>query len=86
MEKQATDEFAEMQRNCEPDDSVSVPQYEGTPPDEAAGIAKILAERMGKMSIDEKQQYEASQVIADKAGILIDDIDETNCKLKGALS
>lgn len=77
-------ECDEHKENCEPDDSVSVPQYEGTSPDEAAGIVKRLSKKAAdrKLSPNEKNQYEACQSIADLAGILPDQINEDNCTSK----
>ena len=82
MEEITREELEEMRRNCEPDDSVSVPQYEGVSPDEAAGIAKRLSKKFGEMSEEEQRQYEVMQDIADKEGILPDDVDEDNCTRK----
>lgn len=68
-------------KNCEPDESVSVPQHEGTSPDEAAGIVKRLSEvaKNRELTPQEKAQYEACQAIADAAGILPDEINEDDC-------
>ena len=64
----------ELQKNSQPDDSVSVPAYEGITPEDAAGLEGILDKKIGKMDVDEQSQYEAMQQIADKGGVLPSDI------------
>lgn len=81
MKSNSESDMDEYMKNCEPDDSVSVPQHEGTPSDEAAGNVKRLSEiaRKRKLTPEEKAQYEACQAIADTAGILPDEINEDDC-------
>lgn len=73
-----TDELRELQANAHPDDSISVPPYEGTTAAEAAKIAEKLAKKLanGQMSEDEARQYRAMQDIADKGGLTLDDVKE----------
>lgn len=81
MDDVSREELDELKKNCEPDDSVSVPQHEGTPPDEAAGNLKRLSgiAKKRELTPEEKSQYEANQAIADMAGILPDEINEDDC-------
>ena len=70
------EELRELQANARPDESVNVPQYEGTSAAEAAKIEKLLAEKLdcGQISKDEARQYQAMQEIADKGGLTVDDV------------
>lgn len=61
---------------------MSIPQYEGMPADEAAGITKRLSRKIGRMTQEEEGLYEAAQRIADNADILIDEINEEDCTKK----
>lgn len=74
----------ELKENYEPDDSVPTSQFEGTPPDEAAGNVKRLSKiaEQRKLSPQEKAQYDANTIIADSAGILPDEINEEDCTIK----
>ena len=72
------DELRELQACAHPDESVSIPLHEGTTAAEAAKITEILARKLanGQMSRDDARQYQAMQDIADKGGLIIDDVKE----------
>ena len=70
------EELRELQKVSEPDDSVSVPPYEGTKPEDAAVLEGILDKKVGKMDVDEQSQYETMQQIADRGGVLPSDINQ----------
>lgn len=78
------DELRELQACAHPDESVSVPPYEGTTAAEAAKITEILAKKLanGQMSQNEARQYQAMQDIADRGGLTIDDVKEGNGPFK----
>ena len=67
------EELRELQKNSRPDDSISVPPYEGMTPQEAAKIVEIYDRKIAKgekLTDDEPSQYNAAQQIADKGGVL----------------
>ena len=67
------EELRELQKNSQPDDSVSVPQNEGMTPQEAAKIVEIHDRKIAKgekLTDAELSQYNAAQQIADKGGVL----------------
>lgn len=72
------DELRELQACAHPDESVSIPLYEGTTAAEAAKVTEKLAKKLenGQMSPDEARQYQVMQDIADKGGLTIDDVKE----------
>lgn len=82
MDDISREELEELKRNSEPDESVSIPQYEGMTADEAVAIIKLLSKKIGRMTQEEKNQYEVAQRIVDNEGILIDEMNEEDCARK----
>lgn len=78
------EELRELQASAHPVEGVSVPQYEGMTAAEAAKIAAKLAKKIanGQASEDEVRQYQAMQDIADKGGLMIDDVKEEDGPFK----
>ena len=75
------DELRELQKNSHPDDSISVPQYEGMTPQEAAKIVEIYERKIAKgekLTGAEQSQYNAAQQVADKGGVLPGDLKPGN--------
>ncbi len=72
----SAEELRELQKASQPDDSVSVPPYEGITPEDAAGLEGMLDKKIGKMDVDEQSQYETMQQIADRGGVLPIDINQ----------
>lgn len=70
-------ELGELQ-NAQPDDSISISRNEGVSPQEAAKNVEILDKKVGSMDRDEQAFYEGMQQIADKGGVLIDDLKPGN--------
>ena len=72
------DELRELQTCAHPDESISVPLYEGMTAAEAAKITEKLAKKLenGQMDEIEARQYQVMQDIADKGGLTIDDVKE----------
>ena len=71
------EELRELQKNSQPDDSISVPQHAGMTPQEAAKIVEIYGRKIArgeKLSVAEQSQYNAAQQIADKGGVLPSDL------------
>ena len=68
------EELREYQKASQPDDSVSVPPYEGTTPEDAAELEGMLDKKVGKMDVDEQSEYETMQQIADRGGVLPSDV------------
>ena len=74
-------ELRELQKNSEPDDSVSVSPYEGMTPQEAAKIVEIYDRKIAKgekLDDDEQSKYHAAQQNADKGGVLPSDLKPGN--------
>ena len=61
-----------------PDDTIPVPRYERMSPQEAAKIVEVLGAKIGAMDVEEQMEYEAAQQIADKGGVLPDDLKSGN--------
>ena len=77
FEPGSEEESCELQKVSQPDDSVSVPPYEGMTPQEAAKIVEIYERKIakgGKLTDDELSQYNVAQQIADKGGVLPSDL------------
>lgn len=70
-------ELREFQ-NAQPDDSIFISRYEGVSPQKAAKNVEILDKKVGSMDRDEQEFYEGMQQIADKGGVLIDDLKPGN--------
>lgn len=71
------EELRELQKNSQPDDSISVPQHEGMTPQEAAKIVEIYGRKIARgeqLTVVEQSQYNAAQQIADKGGVLPSDL------------
>ena len=70
-------ELRELQKNSEPDDSVSVSPYEGMTPQEAAKIEEVLDRQIVKgeeLDVDGQAEYQTAQQIADRGGVLPSDL------------
>ena len=72
-EEISAEELRKLQQASMPDDSVSVPQFEGTTPQDAAGNVKRLSKKMGAMDEAEASEYADMEQIADHGGVLIED-------------
>lgn len=82
QEPLTAEELREMQANSNPDDSVDIPQYEGTSPAEAAKITEILNKKIGQMDEAEVHEYQVMQDTADRGGIIADDVKAGNGPFK----
>lgn len=71
------EELRGFQKRLRPDDSISIPPYEGMSPQEAAKIGEMYdkkIENRARLDKNERDQYEAAQQIADKGGVLPSDL------------
>lgn len=70
-------ELRKLQKASQPDDSVSVPQYEAITPQEAAKVEEVLDRKIvkgEKLDKQEQLEYETMQQIADRGGVLPSDL------------
>ena len=78
------EELKKLQAAAQPDDSVAVPPYEGTTPEDAAVLEGILDKKVGKMDVDAQSEYETMQQIADRGGVLPSDVNLDDESFSGA--